>query len=54
MGTQEVMKSFICRRCLNKVTSTGRTSVDIGASASLELVDKFCYYSKWWKQISND
>ena len=25
------------------VTSAGRTSVDIGASAKLELVDKFCY-----------
>jgi len=28
---------------LNLVTSAGRTSVDIGASAKLELVDKFCY-----------
>jgi len=26
-------KSFICRGCLNPVTSAGRTSVDIGASA---------------------
>ena len=54
MGTQEmpkgtkgsmskVAKSFICRGCLNPVTSAGRTSVDIGASAKLELVDKFCY-----------
>jgi len=25
------------------VTSTGRTSVDIGVSANLELVDTFCY-----------
>ena len=25
------------------VTSAGRTSVHIGASAKLELVDKFCY-----------
>jgi len=39
----KVVKSFICRGCLNPVTSTGRTSVDIGASAKLELVDKFCY-----------
>jgi len=38
-----VAKSFICRGCLNPVTSAGRTSVDIGASAKLELVDKFCY-----------
>jgi len=28
---------------VNPVTSAGRTSVDIGASAKLELVDKFCY-----------
>ena len=28
---------------MNAVTSAGRTSVDIGASAKLELVDKFCY-----------
>ena len=28
---------------MNPVTSTGHTSVDIGVSASLELVDKFCY-----------
>ena len=39
----KVMKSFICSDCLNPVTSAGRTSVDIGASAKLELVDKFCY-----------
>jgi len=39
----KVMTSFICRGCLNQVTSTGRTSVDIGASANLEFVDKFCY-----------
>jgi len=32
-----------CRGCLNPVTSAGCTSVDIGASAKLELVDKFCY-----------
>ena len=36
-------KSFICSGCLNPVTSAGRTSVDVGASAKLELVDKFCY-----------
>ena len=36
-------KSFICRGCLNPVTSAVRTSVDIGAGAKLELVDKFCY-----------
>ena len=36
-------KSFICRGYLNPVTSAGGTSVDIAASAKLELVDKFCY-----------
>jgi len=39
----KVAKSFICKCCLNPVTSAVRTSVDIGASAKLEFVDKFCY-----------
>jgi len=39
----KVTKSFICRDCSNSVISTGRTSVDIGASANLEVVDNFCY-----------
>ena len=39
----KMAKSFICRGCLNPVTSAGRTSVDIGASAKFELMDKFCY-----------
>jgi len=39
----KVIKSFICRGCSNPVISTGRSSVDIGASANLEVVDKFCY-----------
>jgi len=30
---------------MNPVTGTGRTSVDIGVYANLELVDKFCYLS---------
>ena len=30
-------------KVVNPVTSAGCTSVDIGASAKLELVDKFCY-----------
>jgi len=38
-----VTKSFICRGCSNPVISTGHTSVDIGASANLEVVCKFCY-----------
>jgi len=28
---------------VNPLTGTGRTSVDIGVNANLELVDKFCY-----------
>jgi len=39
----KVMRSFICRGSSNPVISTGHTSVDIGASANLEVVDKFCY-----------
>jgi len=39
----KVMKTFICRGCVIPVTSTGRTSVDIGVNANLELVDKSCY-----------
>ena len=39
----KVMKSLICRGWVNPVTGIGRTSVDIGASANLELVDQFCY-----------
>jgi len=39
----KVMKAFVCRGCVNPVTGAGRTSVDIGVNAYLELVDKFCY-----------
>ena len=39
----KVTKSLICRGCSNPVISTGHTSVDIGASANLDVVDKFCY-----------
>jgi len=39
----KVMRSFICRGCSNPVISTGHTSVNIGASANLEVVDKFSY-----------
>ena len=39
----KVMKSFICKGCLDPVTSAGHTSVDIGTSANLELVDMFYY-----------
>ena len=39
----KVIKTFVCRGCVNPVTSTGFTSIDIGVNANLELVDKFCY-----------
>jgi len=39
----KVMKTFICRGCVNPVTGTGRTSVNICVNANVELVDKFCY-----------
>ena len=31
------------RGCSNPVISTGRSSVDIGVSANLHAVDKFCH-----------
>jgi len=40
-----VMKTFVCRGCMNPVTGRGRTNVDIGGDANLEFVDKFCYLS---------
>jgi len=39
----KVMKTFVCRGCMNPVTSTGCTSVDNGVDINLDLVDKFCY-----------
>jgi len=39
----KVMKTFICRGSMIPVTGIGCTSVDIGDSANLELVDKVCY-----------
>jgi len=33
---------------MNPVTGIGRTSVDIGVNANLELVDKFCYLGDMW------
>jgi len=43
-GMSKVMKSFICTGCLNPVTNTGCTSVDISGSANQQLVHKFCYF----------
>jgi len=42
-GMYKVVKSFVCGGCVNPVTGTGRTGVDIGGDAGLELVDGFCY-----------
>jgi len=39
----KVMKTFICRSCVNLVIGTRCTSVDTVVNANLELVDKFCY-----------
>jgi len=39
----KVIRSFTGRGCSNPIISTGHTSVDIGASENLEIVDKFCY-----------
>jgi len=39
----KVMKRFVFIGCMNPVTGTGCTSVDISVNANLELVDKFCY-----------
>ena len=39
----KAMKPLIRRGCLYPVTSAGNTSVDAGASANLDIVDKFCY-----------
>ena len=35
-------RSFVCGGCLGPVAGAGRTGVDVGASAGLELVDGFC------------
>jgi len=39
----KVMKTFVCRGCVNPVTATECTSVDIRVNANLELVNKLCY-----------
>jgi len=38
-GMYKVMKTFVCRGCVNPVISTGCTTVDIGVNANVELVD---------------
>ena len=37
-----VMESFVCGGCFGPVTIAGCTGMDVGVSASLELVDGFC------------
>jgi len=39
----KVMKAFVCRGCMNPVTDTGCTRVDIGDNANLELLERFLY-----------
>jgi len=34
----KVIKTFVCRGCMNPLTGTGHTSVDIGVNTHLELV----------------
>jgi len=43
-STSVCCQKWAHKKCSERVavTSAGRTSVDIGASAKLELVDKFC------------
>ena len=36
-----VMRAFVCGGCVNQVTGTGRTGVDVGDIAGLELVAGF-------------
>jgi len=36
----KVVKTFICRGCVNPATGTGHTSMDTGVDANPELVDK--------------
>ena len=39
----KVMKTYVCRHCMNPVIDTRCTSIDISVNANLELLDKFCY-----------
>jgi len=39
----KVMKTSICRGCVNPVTGTVHTSIDVGVNANLVLMEKFCY-----------
>jgi len=39
----KVRKKFVCRGCVNPVTSTGCTSVHTGVNVNLELVNTFSY-----------
>jgi len=49
----KVMKSFVCRGCMNSVIDTGSTKVDIGVNANLGLVDKFCYLGNMFSVDGN-
>jgi len=42
-GQQVQSETFVCRNCLNPVTGTGCTSLDISVNVNVYLVNKFCY-----------
>jgi len=50
----KVVKTFVCRGCMNPVTGTGCTSVDVGVNANLESVDKFYYLGDMLTVDGND
>jgi len=37
------MKTFVCKGCVNPVSSRGCRSVDTDVKSNLQLVDMFCY-----------
>jgi len=39
----KVMKTFVCRGCVNPVTGRGCINVDNSVNANLKSVDMFCY-----------
>ena len=41
-GMYRVMGSFVCGGCVSSLAVAGCAGVDVGGSASLELVDGFC------------
>jgi len=52
----KVIKTFVCRGCMNPVTVTACTSVDIGVNANMKLLEwGGCLdRNRWTKQIRDD